>query len=160
MRLLTRIAFIWIILGLVVGLFLRTRKNVSLRWLVALTLAPWFFHQLYLYVTLEFALPASLQLIFVGLSVLFAVVSGVVGWLLAKRRSPVFAAVPLVHGFAYSILLLILSNLTRTGGLGLNTVSWTVFASAVLFFSSMLLSYLFRIDTPKLPGFSLRRTRK
>ncbi len=160
MRLLTRIAFIWIVLGLVTGLFLRTRKNVSMRSLVLLSLAPWFFHQLYLYVTLEFALPPSLQIIFVGLSVIFAVIAGVVGWLFAKKRSPFFAAIPLAHGFAYSILLLILANITRTGGLGLNTVSWTVFASSVLFLSSMLLSYLFKIDTPKLPGFSLRRTKK
>ncbi len=160
MRLLTRIAFIWIVLGLLTGLFLRTRKNVSLAWLLGLSLAPWFFHQLYIYVTLEFALPPASQLIFVGLSLLFAVLAGVVGWLLAKKRSPLFAVVPLAHGVAYSLLLLTLANITRTGGLGLNTVSWTVFASAVLFISSLLLSYLFRVNTPKLPGFSLRRTRK
>jgi hypothetical protein len=160
MRLLSRIAFIWIVLGLLTGLFLRTRKNVSMRWLVAFTLLPWFLHQLYIYVTLEFALPPNLQLIFVGLSLLFAVAAAVVGWMFAKKRSPIFAAVPFVHGFVYSILLLVLANITRTGGLGLNTVSWTVFASAVLFLSSMLLSYLFRVNTPKLPGFSLRRTRK
>lgn len=160
MRLLTRIAFIWIILGLLTGLFLRTRKNVSMRWLVAFSLTPWFAHQLYIYLLLEFALPPTLQLVFVGLSILFAIIAGVVSWLFAKRRSAVFAAIPLAHGFAYSILLLILANITRTGGLGLNTVSWTVYASAVLFISSMLLSYLFKIATPKMSGFSLRRTKK
>jgi hypothetical protein len=160
MRLLLRIALIWIVLGLLTGLFLKTRKSVSMRPLVFLSLVPWFLHQLYLYVTLEFALPPTLQLIFVGLSVLFAVVAGVVSWLAAKKRSLVFAAVPLAHGFAYSILLLILANLTRTGGLGLNTVSWTVFASSVLFISSMLFTYLFKLGTPKVPGFSLRRTKK
>lgn len=160
MRLLLRIAFIWIVLGLLTGLFLRTRKNVSTAWLVGLSLVPWLVHQLYIYVLLEFALPPSLQLIFLGLSILFAVVAGVVSWVLAKKRSPVFAALPLAHGFAYSILLLILARITQTDGLGLNTVSWAVFASGVLFISSMLLSYLFRINTPKLPGFSLKRTRK
>jgi hypothetical protein len=160
MRLLTRIAFIWIILGLLTGLFLRTRKNISLRWLVVLSIAPWFLHQLYIYVLLEFALPAMLQVVFVGLSIVFAIVAAGVGWRLVQKRSPYFAAVPVVHGFVYSLLLLILANITRTGGLGLNTVSWTVFASGVLFISSMLLSYFFRIDTPKLPGFSLKRTRK
>lgn len=160
MRLLTRIALIWIVLGLLVGLFLKTRKNVSMRLLVFLSLAPWFLHQLYIYVTLEFALPPNLQLVFLGLSILFAVIAGVVSWTFAKNRALVFAAVPLVHGFAYSILLLILANITRTGGLGLNTVSWTVFASSVLFISSMLLSYLFKLGTPKVPGFSLRRTKK
>jgi hypothetical protein len=160
MQLLTRIAFIWIVLGLLTGLFLRTRKSVSMRWLVILSLAPWLLHQLYIYLLLEFALPVSLQLVFVGLSVLFAGIAGVVSWLLAKKRSPFFAAVPLAHGFAYSLLLLILANITDTGGLGLNTVSWTVYASAVLFTSSMLLSYLFSFNTPKLPGFSLRRTKK
>jgi hypothetical protein len=160
MRLLTRIAFIWIILGLLTGLFLRTRKNVSMRWLVAFSIAPWFLHQLYIYLLLEFALPPALQFVFVGLSLLFAVLTVSVGWIVAKKRSPVFAAIPLAHGVAYSVLLLILANLTDTGGLGLNTVSWTIFASAVLFISSMLLSYLFRINTPKLPGFSLKRTKK
>jgi hypothetical protein len=160
MRLLTRIALIWIVLGLLTGLFLKTRKNVSMRPLVFLSLAPWLLHQLYIYVTLEFALPPTLQLIFVGLSLLFAIIAAVVGWMFARKRSPVFAAVPLAHGFAYSILLLILANLTRTGGLGLNTVSWTVFASAVLFISSMLLSYLFKLTPPKLPGFSLKRMKK
>jgi hypothetical protein len=160
MRLLTRIALIWIVLGLLTGLFLRTRKNVSVRWLVLLSLAPWFLHQLYIYVTLEFALPPSLQFVFVGLSILFGMIAGIVSWLFARKRSLVFAGIPLAHGFAYSILLLVLANLTRTGGLGLNTVSWTVFASAVLFISSMLLSYLFKLNTPKMPGFSLRRTKK
>lgn len=160
MRLLTRIAFIWIVLGLLTGLFLRTRKNVSMRSLVAFSLAPWLAHQLYIYLLLEFALPPLLQLVFVGLSILFAVVAGAVSWMFAKRRSVWFAAIPLAHGVAYSLLLLILANITRTGGLGLNTVSWTVFASAVLFISSMLLSYLFKLGTPTLPGFSLKRTKK
>jgi hypothetical protein len=155
-----RIAFIWIVLGLLTGLFLRTRKQVSMAWLVGLSFVPWFLHQLYIFLTLEFALPPSLLIVFLGLSVLLTLLGAGVGWYFAKRRSPTLAAVPLIHGVAYSISLLILGRITQVDALGVNSISWVVYASATLYVSSLLFSYLFRIATPKLPSFSLRRTRK
>jgi hypothetical protein len=88
------------------------------------------------------------------------VIAAVTAWFYHKRRSLGLATIPLAHGFAYSLLLLWLSRITQTDGLGLNTVSWAVFASGVLFMTSLLLSYLLRFSPPKLPGFSLRRGKK
>jgi hypothetical protein len=160
MRLLTRIAFIWIVLGLLTGLFLRTRRQLSVTWLIMLSFAPWFLHQLYLLLTLEFALPPSLLIVFLGISVLLTIIGAGVVWYFAKKRSPAVAGVPLLHGILYSISLLVLERVTQVDALGINSISWVVFASATLYVSSLLLSYLFRIATPKLPNFSLKRTRK
>jgi hypothetical protein len=160
MRLLLRIAFVWIVLGFLTGLFLRTRKNQSLGWLLALGFVPWLLHQLYLLLTLEINLPLSQLTLFLGLSVGFTVIAALIAWFYIKRRSLVLAAIPFAHGFAYSLLLLWLSRITQTDGLGLNTVSWAVFASGILFMTSLLASYLPRFSSPKLPGFSLRRGKK
>jgi hypothetical protein len=160
MRLLLRIALVWIVLGLLVGLFLRTRKRESLGWLLTLGFAPWLLHQIYILVTLEFTLSSSQLLFFLSLSVLLTLLAAGVAWFYKKRRPLALASIPFVHGVAYSILLLSLARLTQTDGLGLNTVSWAVFASGVLFLTSLLFSYLLRFAAPKLPGFSLRRTRK
>jgi hypothetical protein len=160
MRLLLRIAVIWIVLGLLTGLFLRTRKKQSLGWLLALGFVPWLLHQLYLLLTLEINLPTSQLALFLGLSVGFTIIAAITIWLYSKKRSLGLAAIPFAHGFAYSLLLLWLSRVTQTDGLGLNTVSWAVFASAILFITSLLFSYLPRFSPPKLPSFSLRRTKK
>jgi hypothetical protein len=160
MRLLTRIALIWIVLGLLTGLFLRTRKPVSVGWLLALSFAPWLVHQLYILVTLEFALPPTMLIIFLGLSVLFTLVGAGAAWFFARKRSLVMAALPLAHGIAYSLLLLVLERVTQVDGLGLNSIAWVVYASAVLYVSSLLFSYLVRVTPPKLPGFSLTRRKK
>jgi hypothetical protein len=160
MRSLLRIALVWLVLGLLIGLFLRTRKNQSLGWLLALGFVPWLLHQLYLLLTLELMLPTTQLALFLGSSVVFTVIAAVIAWFYIKKRSLVLAAIPLLHGFAYSLLLLWLSRITQTDGLGLNTVSWVVFASGILFITSLLFSYLLRFSPPKLPSFSLRRTKK
>jgi hypothetical protein len=160
MRLLVRIALVWIVLGLVTGLFLRTRKNLNLAWLIGLSLLPWVLHQLYLLVMLGFVLPSTQLITFLGFSLLFIVLGSVFAWRYQKQRSVALAALPLVHGVLYSGLLFWLGRVTQTDGLGLNTVSWVVYASAVLFMTSLLFSFLFRVATPKLPSLSLRRTKK
>jgi hypothetical protein len=160
MRLLVRIALVWIVLGLVTGLFLRTRKRLKLAWVLGLSFAPWLLHQLYILVMLGFVLPSTQLITFLGFSLLFIVLGSVFAWRYQKQRSLTLAALPLVHGVLYSGLLFWLSRITQTDGLGLNTVSWVVYASAVLFMTSLLFSFLFRVATPKLPSLGLRRTKK
>jgi hypothetical protein len=160
MRLLTRIALLWIALGLLTGLFLKTRRQVSMVWLLALSFTPWFLQQLYILLTLEFALPPSLLIVFLGSSVLLTIIAAVVAWSFIRKRSLITAVLPLLHGLAYSILLLVLERVTQVDGLGVNSITWVVYASGTLYVSSLLLGYLFRVATPKLPGFSLKRTRK
>jgi hypothetical protein len=156
MRLLLRIALVWIVLGLLVGVVLRTR-NTRLRPLLVLSFVPWLLHQLYSLVTLEFTLPNPQLILFLGISLLLTLIAAGLAWFYAKRSSPALASLPFLHAVAYSLLLWTLAEFTQTDGLGLNTISWVVFASSVLFMTSLLFSYLLRFTPPKLPGFSLRR---
>ncbi|MGL4609300.1 MAG: hypothetical protein ACRCYY_06390 [Trueperaceae bacterium] len=165
MRLLTRIAVIWIVLGLLTGLVLRTRKPETLGWLLALGFAPWLFHVLYCLLFLGLELRTVQLALFLGISGLLTLLAGLVAKIFASTRSTQLAALPLFHGIVYSLFLFIFARIYELSQLGLNTISWTVFGSGILFVTSLLFSYLLRF-----PGgapssfnptrFSLKRPKK
>ena len=154
MRLLSRIALFCIIIGIIFGLFLRTRVKNQI-FLFILGFLPWLIH--ILYITLSVLSIPTLQLIlFIAGNLL--VLAGILAmsWRYLKQRKLWASTFPVIQGFIYSLSLLWFVRIIAIESLGLNSLSWVGYAGAVLLMSGVLFGYLFRLPRIKL-GSLVRR---
>ena len=151
MRLLARIAVVWVVLGLVVGFLLRARVPWRrLNWLYALSALPWLAHLVYVVsYTLGNSSGLGLPLaVFVVATLLLGTLALGFGWR-AWRGAPVRLALgPLVLVGAHALPLFVFSRLLQgaglgNAGLGMDAIPMVAFICAALFWGSVLLAYAF-----------------
>jgi hypothetical protein len=154
MRLLTRIAVFCILIGIMIGFFLRSRvKQPGL--LLAVSFLPWLIHSLYITVSV-LEIPAIHLILFLSGNAIVLACTLVLGRPYLRRRSLWLALLPVAQGVIYSLSLLWFIRIIAIDGLGLNSLSWVTYAGTVLAMSGVLLGYLFGLPKIKL-GSVLRR---
>lgn len=142
MTLLVRIGFVWIILGLVLGLLLRRlgwRRKVAF----GVSFLPWLGHLLYVVAyTLRGADDLSTRLsVFVAVSLVLGVAVGLAAWRYTTGNPKRMPLVPLGLGLVYALPLLWFSSVLQARTLRLDSISVALFVGATLFMSSALLTY-------------------
>jgi hypothetical protein len=157
MRLLTRIGLFCFILGLMVGLVLRSRLKNSLA-LVMLSFLPWLIHMLYVVISV-LGIPLLEVGLFVGINITILLILLALAWRPLKAHRLWVALLPALQGFLYSLSLLWFIRIIAIEGLGLNSLSWIVYAGSAIAMSGLLLGYLFRIPVPKLGSLMKRRSK-
>jgi hypothetical protein len=156
MRLLIRTGLFCLVIGLVIGLFLRARVK-KLYLMITLGFLPWVIHLAYIVISVWDIPLMHLGLFLVGNVLVLLSILGL-AWTPIKRRSLWIALLPTLQGFIYSLSLLWFIRILSIDGLGLNSLSWVVYASAALAMSGMLLGYMFHIPLPKL-GSLIKRSK-
>lgn len=142
MTLLVRIGFVWIILGLLLGMLLRRlgwRRKIAF----GVSFLPWLGHLLYVIAyTLRGADDLSTRLwVFVAISLVAGVGVGLAAWHYTTRNPKRMPLVPLGLGLVYALPLLWFSSVLQARTLRLDSISVAVFVGATLFVSSALLTY-------------------
>ena len=142
MTLLVRIGFVWIILGLLLGMLLRRlgwRRKVAF----GVSFLPWLGHLLYVVAyTLRGADDLLTRLsVFVGVSFVVVFVIGVAAWRYTTGNPKRMPLVPLSLGLVYALPLLWFSSMLQARTLRLDSLSVVAFVGATLFVSSALLTY-------------------
>ena len=158
MSLLLRVAFVWIILGFVLGIVLRRQlRRRSPLLIFGLSLFPALGHFIYIaFYTLRNTGDLGLQLGVFGLLAALVVTLIVWGGGRYLRGKPSRTALlPLGVSLAYTLPLMWFSSALRAQQIGLDAIPSVVLAAATLFASSTLFSYLWRFE----PGTLLRRRR-
>jgi len=156
MSLLLRVAFVWIVLGFVLGVVLRRQVRRGRPLLVlGFSLFPVVGHFIYLAVyTLRNTGALTLQLSLFGL--LAAVLVALVVWSGRRAflaRPSLTALLPIGASLAYTLPLFWFSSTLRAQQIGMDAIPSVVLAAATLFASSTLFSYLWRFE----PGALLKR---
>ncbi len=158
MRLLSRIAIIWVVLGLVVGLVLRGQLSWRrLGALYALSALPWLAHLVYVvFYTLDNASGLALPLTLFALSSLvLGTLTLFLGWRFWRKTPLRLSFAPLLLALAHAPPLLVFSRALQSAGLGnaglgMDAIPMVAFICAALFVASLLFAFtLGRGDGPR-----------
>lgn len=146
MRLLSRIAILWIVLGLAVGLVLRFRLSLKhLPTVYALGALPWLGHLAYVaFYTLENGsnLGGPLAL-FAGSSLLLGSLWLFAGWRFLRKSPSRLALTPLGLVLLHGLPLLLYSQVLRNASIGMDAIPVVALVCAALFVASLQFAFGF-----------------
>jgi hypothetical protein len=151
MNLLLRLALLWIVLGLVVGIVLRSQFK-GRAWIpFVLSFTPWLVHMLYViwYTLGNTDLLNTSLLIFVLLSLLVAIGVMWVGYRSLQRNGTTVLLTPILQALIYGLgPLFWFMTVLREQEIAMDSIPAAMFVGGTLFVSSMLLSFRFKLPSP------------
>lgn len=142
MSILTRLAAVVVLAGLIAGLVLRVAlKRVELRVLMLLALAPWLVHEIVIVVQARtHGAPASGTVLFAAAGAAIALAGAAWGWMAARRHRVVTALMPLIVAVAYGgIPFALYVGWLRRWSIGVDALTTVAYVSASLFAASALM---------------------
>ena len=142
MSLIIRFAFFALILGGIIGFFLRALLgNHAHKTLLLISYIPWFLHALYLNTRVSSLVSAGELAVFWGTGVLLAGVSAGVAWRFLRSGSRIWAFAPLLQLLLYAAPLAWFARLLRPRGFILDVIPTGVLVLGSLLVFAALVMY-------------------